>query len=394
MNKIAAYAIMKNEESNILDFIKQFENKVDKLVIVDTGSDDKSEEILHSLQEQYPWVEHYSAIFEPFSFSVARNFALEQARKDMDETDLMLWMDLDERFEDDWYTKLVELIVGNQIDLTKPTVFKTTMVFERRNNQPVMTYLQSKIHTNHSSFSWKYSCHEVLICGELHESIFANVTVDHQPAADKNRNYLPLLEVDYAYNPHDLRCVHYLAREYTYKGDWERAFKVLASLESCTASVNKATMVDAFLLLIDIETQIGRDALPSIYRALSYEPNHPETLLKMCYYFYTKADYLATIHWTQSGIQAISKRSNSHQNVIYDKETDIAWQLYDLAGHSFSQLQNYRQALTYYANLYSQYGKVLPDSDLDRIKNNLVWLTGMVNEAETGRHETNELSTD
>lgn len=81
---------------------------------------------------------------------------------------------------------------------------------------------------------WVHPVHEVLSwTGEGRPGpvvVADGVQLDHRPDPTKSRaQYLPLLELSVAENPEDDRNVHYLGREYLYKGRWDDCIRTLKS---------------------------------------------------------------------------------------------------------------------------------------------------------------------
>lgn len=85
--KISACLITKNEEHNITNCIESFKDSVDEIIVVDTGSEDKTVEIAQSLGAQV-----YSQDWDR-NFSNAKNFALSKASGDW-----IVFLDADEFF--------------------------------------------------------------------------------------------------------------------------------------------------------------------------------------------------------------------------------------------------------------------------------------------------------
>ena len=86
--KISACYIAKNEEKNIGRSIASLQTAVDEIIVVDTGSEDKTKEIAASFGAKifdFVWCD---------DFAKARNFALEQATGDG-----IVFLDADEAFE-------------------------------------------------------------------------------------------------------------------------------------------------------------------------------------------------------------------------------------------------------------------------------------------------------
>ena len=88
-----------------------------------------------------------------------------------------------------------------------------------------------KIHARHG-FRWVHPVHEVLQWvgeGMPGKTITVNgLQLNHHPDPHKSRGqYLPLLELSVKEAPHDDRNMHYLGREYLYKGRWDDCIRTL-----------------------------------------------------------------------------------------------------------------------------------------------------------------------
>jgi len=87
-SSISLCMIVKNEETDLADCLESVENVVDEIIIVDTGSTDRTIEIArryHTKIFEIPW---------PGDFSTARNISLEKASKDW-----IFIMDADEKLD-------------------------------------------------------------------------------------------------------------------------------------------------------------------------------------------------------------------------------------------------------------------------------------------------------
>lgn len=86
--KISACMIVKNEENNIQRCIESFKSAVDEIIVVDTGSEDKTIDIAKKLDAKvfsYMWKDDFAA---------ARNYALDKANYEW-----IIFLDADEYFE-------------------------------------------------------------------------------------------------------------------------------------------------------------------------------------------------------------------------------------------------------------------------------------------------------
>ena len=85
MVSISLCMIVKNEEKVIERCLRSAKNLVDEIVIVDTGSTDKTKEIVHRYTDKvydFKWCD---------DFSKARNFSFSKATKEY-----ILWLDADD----------------------------------------------------------------------------------------------------------------------------------------------------------------------------------------------------------------------------------------------------------------------------------------------------------
>lgn len=85
MNTISLCMIVRNEESNIERCLKSINGLVDEIIIVDTGSSDRTKELCSAFGAKV-----YDFHWED-DFSKARNFSIEKATSDW-----ILWLDADE----------------------------------------------------------------------------------------------------------------------------------------------------------------------------------------------------------------------------------------------------------------------------------------------------------
>lgn len=98
-NVISLCMIVKNEEKNLAGAIESVRNLVSEVIVVDTGSSDKTKAIAESLSAKvydFPWNE---------SFSDARNESIKHATKDW-----ILYLDADERINEKWHYTINNLL--------------------------------------------------------------------------------------------------------------------------------------------------------------------------------------------------------------------------------------------------------------------------------------------
>ena len=148
--KISLCMIVKNEEEHLSNCLKTLCDIVDEIVIIDTGSTDKTKEIcnnFHANVYDYHWND---------SFADARNFGLKKATGDW-----ILWLDADEEFviED-------KKALFDQLDSKDTVALLVQLVNFCGSNPPdennAYLFYSNRIFRNHIGFRFIGKIHEYL----------------------------------------------------------------------------------------------------------------------------------------------------------------------------------------------------------------------------------------
>ena len=210
--KVSLCCICKNEKNKIATWWETAK-QADHIVVVDTGSDDGSLELLSELSEQHPSFGIAQYVGD-FRFDYARQAALDLALPNS----ICMWLDMDEVFDDGWADELRELTAV-------PSQVRTRM------NTGSVSYFQTK--GSPQKAKWKYRVHEVLDVSDsiIYESEFQTYH-NQEHGKEYRNNYLPLLEADYDDDrTRDLRTSFYLLREYCYTNNPKYVSKVKTILQ-------------------------------------------------------------------------------------------------------------------------------------------------------------------
>jgi glycosyltransferase involved in cell wall biosynthesis len=138
--------IVKNEEKFLPMCLESVKDYVDEIIIVDTGSTDKTVEIAGKYGAKiynHPWEN---------SFSKARNYSLKYAT-----CDWILILDADEEIDKEDTHKLKDVIKENGVDIIHLHVFNRTI--EGRN---VSIHNSGRLFKNHLGFCYEGIVHNVL----------------------------------------------------------------------------------------------------------------------------------------------------------------------------------------------------------------------------------------
>jgi glycosyltransferase involved in cell wall biosynthesis len=253
---ISAVLIVKNEEallSKCLDTLKG----IDELVIVDTGSKDKTKEIASRYTDKiydFPWID---------SFCKARNFANSKATGDF-----ILTIDADEEL-----LTPVETI-RDVIYKTKKEVLNVTVTDGLGNE-----HKSPRLFKNSKDIFWRGDIHETLSkTGQEDTPIVIKYGYSPAHKNDPDRT-LRILKKSLKANPKLIRERYYLAREYFYRKDWERAIKevdIYLKQAKWLPEKNDAWLMRAKCLA---GLEKWEEACDSAWQALKYNANFKEALV-------------------------------------------------------------------------------------------------------------------
>ena len=204
--KIAVYAISKNEEQFVERFCKSAID-ADLILIADTGSTDRTVEL----------AKHYGATVydisvKPWRFDKARDTALNLIPSDYD---VCISLDLDEVLEPGWREEIERV--------WKPETTRLRYKFDWGQG---ISFFYEKIH-HRTGYHWHHPVHEYPRPDNRTKEVYAQtdmLLVRHLPDNTKSRGqYMPLLELAIAEDPHCPRNAFYHARELTFYSRWEEA---------------------------------------------------------------------------------------------------------------------------------------------------------------------------
>lgn len=215
--KIVVYGICK-DEARFAGRWADSMSEADEIVVLDTGSADDTVKVLRE-----KGVKVTTEAIVPWRFDTARNRSLELVP---DDADICVCTDLDEVFEPGWRKRLEEAWT----DGAGQARYRYTWSFTEEGKEGVVFWIE-KAHRRHG-YRWVHPVHEVLAWtgegGEGFTVTAEGVQLNHFPDPGKSRGqYLPLLEMSVEEDPDDDRNMHYLGREYMYRGRWDDCIRTL-----------------------------------------------------------------------------------------------------------------------------------------------------------------------
>ena len=329
--KVCVYAICKNEEQFVDRWVKSMQ-EADKIIVLDTGSTDKTVEKLRELG-----VEVYEKVFNPWRFDVARNESLKLIPNDYD---ICVCTDLDEVFEKGWKEK----ILNNWKDDVTRLRYTYNWSFDEYGN-PATTFLANKIHKR-DNYVWTHPVHEVLTSlKEEKEITCQELVINHYPDKTKSRgSYLPLLELSIEEDPEDDRNMHYLGREYMYYSKWDECINTLKKHLTLKSATWKDERAASMRFIARSYKAKGEDDLAKEWyvKAINEAPYLREGYVELAYTYYEEKEYLKAYDYLRRALN-IKEKSNSYIN------EEFAWNsfVYDILSICAFNLEYYDEALIY-----------------------------------------------
>lgn len=332
--KVCVYAICKNE-SQFVDRWMDSMGEADLVVVLDTGSTDDTVEKLKNRNAVV-----YVETITPWRFDVARNRSLELVP---DDVDICVCTDLDEVFHKGW-RKALEAVWTEDVGQVS---YRYTWSFQSNGAEGVV-FWQEKIHARFG-YRWTHPVHEVLtwVGKDLRKKTVSaqGIQLDHYPDNSKSRGqYLPLLEMSVEEDPTDDRNMHYLGREYMYKGEWQKAISTLQK----HLQMEKATWRDercaSMRYIARSYVGLGNQKQAEIWflRAVAEAPHLREPWLDFAELAYAKKDWFLLIWLAERAL------SIQHRPTTYISEA-ASWSSlpYDLCSLGYYYIGDFTKSLSY-----------------------------------------------
>ncbi len=207
--------IVKDEEKVLARCLKSITPYIDELIVVDTGSTDRTKEIASQFHAS---IYDFSGIDD---FSAARNFSFSKAS-----CDYIMWLDADDVLPTEQQNNL--LLLKQKISNARPDVILCPYEL---GYPPSTVFYRERILRRKSCFLWQGAVHECISPkGKL---LHSNVAIRHvdsdKERSDRNLNiYLRLIDEGKKLSPRD---EFYFARELYYHQRYRDALSHLLPLQ-------------------------------------------------------------------------------------------------------------------------------------------------------------------
>ena len=282
--------IVRNEEDRLEQCLMSVREAVDEIVILDTGSADKTKEIALRYTPRvydYRWQDDFAA---------ARNASFALA-----EMPYILWLDADDVMDAPELKKLIDLKA--QLDGSVDAVMMPYQYAFSQSGDPLLIFERERIVRRAAGFAFAGVVHEAMAvsCNILHADIAVRHTGKHGESSNR-RNlsiYQTWIERGMKFAPRDQ---YYYARELKSAGLHERAVQAFdAFLAMDGWAVNRQ---DALLEKGESLAQLGRlgEAKRSYFSALENGEPRAETLCALGACFLKEEQLRAAAAWYRAAL--------------------------------------------------------------------------------------------
>lgn len=295
MVTISLCMIVKNEEAVLGRCLDSVKDAVDEIIIVDTGSSDRTKEIAAEYTDKiydFEWVNDFSA---------ARNEAFSKA-----EMDYCMWLDADDILEEKGQEKL--LFWKAQADGTEDVVMMDYAAGFDEEGRVTFCYERERLLKRKRGFRWEGRVHEAVPVSGKVERLALRIEHHSRKTSYGHRNLRIYEDMKEAGEPFHARDLFYYARELYYHRRYEEAVGCfLFFLEQKDAFCEN--QVDACRFTAYCLYALGREekALSYLYRGLRYRTPGGELCCEIGKHFADRQNWEQAAFWYEAALHAPKK---------------------------------------------------------------------------------------
>lgn len=284
--KISLCLIVKNEEEVLGRCLESARDFADEIIIVDTGSTDKTKEIAKLFTDNvydFEWINDFSA---------ARNFTFSKATMDY-----QMWLDADDVVPEKSVREINELKKALNDDVEIVTM-KYVLSFDKSGN-PSYYSTRERLFKKSKNYQWIDPVHECIpLIGNL---LHTEIEIWHRKQEGEklsSRNidiYKALEKTGKDFSP---RQLYYFARELRDHNENEKAILYYERFLESNLGWIEDIIASCQQLSIEYK-KIGADdkILPVLLKTFEYDIPRPEICCQLGYYYKDTRDYSKAFRW-------------------------------------------------------------------------------------------------
>lgn len=292
--KLSACMITKNEEKNIAKCINSYKTIVSEIIVVDTGSTDKTIEIAKELGAKvfsFEWVN---------DFAKAKNYAISKAKGDW-----IIFLDADEYFDVESASKIQGFLKNLKNTELNAIGCKIINIDQNKNNKVQGSFLNVRIFKNDKNIRYVGNIHEHLHNGKGQINIAAyynDINIYHTGYSTdinvgKAQRNLDILLSNMDQTDHKEEFYHYLSDCYFTIGDYEKAIQY-AKLHIADGKELIGNNTKSYINIIQslVYLKVPKKELEiEIKNAIDRFPDHPNFYLSYADFLFGEMRYEESI---------------------------------------------------------------------------------------------------
>ncbi|WP_052446769.1 tetratricopeptide repeat-containing glycosyltransferase family 2 protein [Candidatus Soleaferrea massiliensis] len=285
MISISLCMIVRDEEDVIGRNLECAKEIADEIIVVDTGSKDRTKEIALSYTRHvydFEWIDDFAA---------ARNFSFSKATGEY-----IMWLDADDVLLPEDREKLIILkeTLDPAVDLV---MMKYNVAFDAAGN-PTMSYYRERLFKRSCNYQWVGAVHEVITPSGY--VVYEDIAVTHKKlhAGDPDRNLRIFQKMKQQGKALDPRQQFYYGRELYYHALYLEAAAVLeAFLQEGRGWVENN--IDACQTLSNCYQGLHQEeqGLQALFRSFQYDEPRAEICCDIGRYFFEHHELDSAIFW-------------------------------------------------------------------------------------------------
>lgn len=309
MPTISLCMIVKNEEEVLANCLESAANICDEIIIVDTGSEDKTKEIARRFTDKiydFQWIDDFSA---------ARNYSYSLATKEY-----IFLLDADDVLLPEDQEKLKELKKNLNSDIDVVNFIYVTAT--DKNGKPIVHFRQPRLVKRSREFNWFGLVHEFLAVSG--SQVDADISIHHKKM-DKKLTPEAIGRNLRIYENHlkrggelSTRDLFYYANELRDHGHYEKAITYYENfLEGGKGWIEDN--IRACLSMAGCYANLGEKEkqLMSLLKTFVYDEPRSEACCHLGNFFQSQKNHRSAVFWYNTAVKMKDKKTASFQNTTY-----------------------------------------------------------------------------
>ena len=278
--RLSLAMIVRNSEAVIDRCLESVKDIFDEIIIVDTGSTDKTKEIVRKYTDKifdFPWINDFAA---------ARNFAFDQCNGDF-----QTWLDSDDVILPEDAQKIKNLDLSDKEIVISPYIYSHDEYGKGSSVVP-----RERIIRRSLGLRWEGRIHEIIpLSAKTYQADFE--VHHHRQGMTSDRN-LTMLEQIVKEEPDNPRYTYYLGQEYFDVGRYDDAIIPLTKFINDKQGWWEDHYRACDKLIQCYQNAKNEDKMKEyFYKDIDLEPRRAEPYYYMGWHYHMKNEWKRAIHW-------------------------------------------------------------------------------------------------